>query len=77
MILSAAPLDYLQVFLLAMIVAYFAMKEAGDGREVNPILGFVGMILFMAGAAIVVFAVVVALALGLNWSLGFLGHQIW
>ena len=78
MIPDANLLDYLQVLLLTMIVAYFAMKEVGDDREVNPILEFIFTIFFMLVAAVfaivVVIAVFAALFFGVIWVLDLIDH---
>ena len=59
-----------------MLVAYAAMREAGDGRDVNPILGFFFMIVFLAVASIVLIAVLAAITFGANWALGLAGYSI-
>lgn len=73
---DANLLDYVQILLLGMLVAYAAMREVGSERDVNPILGFFFMIVFLAVASAILIAVLAAIALGANWALGLAGCSI-
>lgn len=70
---GANLLDYLQVLLLAMLVAYFSMKEV-DARDTGMVAAVL-MVLFMAVwlliAATLVIAVLVAFVYGVNWALAY------